>query len=127
MSPPARTVAVSLPTITSSCTPQKEYEELSPHKYAVPLFSVPAEEAHPNCASETIRCNYYSDYGLVVVFKCHNSQNQPRIYTSELNSDKKKPWYKRKLRRDINNDTFSEYCKSTFDNYKWFMEETKLR
>ena len=108
----------------SSCAPKQHSEELSPDQYAVPLFFVPPEEAHPSCATETVQCNYYSDYGTVFGFKCRDAQNQPYLYISETNRLGHKLWYGRRLQQDINNQTFSEYCKSTFKNYARFMQDT---
>ena len=116
-----RFIGISFLTI-SSCAPQKHEEKPSP--YPVPLFQAPPQKAHPSCAAEAVYCNFYSDYEPLFVFKCHNSQHQPRIYALETTPYKEKRWYETKLRQDINNQTFSEYCKSTFDNYKWFMQET---
>ena len=118
----SKIIGVSFLTI-SSCAPQKRYEE-NPNPYPVPLFYAPPEEAHPDCKTETVKCNCYSDYGTVLVFKCQNAEKQTLIYVSEKNRFNRKLWYKKAMPQDINNQTFSEYCKSTFENYKQFMQET---
>ena len=107
----------------SSCAPA-ESSESPPHQYAVPLFFTPSEEVHPQCRSETVQCNYYSEYGPVFAFKCLISQERPRIYISEKRFGEKL-WYETRLKQNINNQTFSEYCKSTFDNYAQFRKETE--
>jgi len=117
--------------IINHCIHQNNYqqqripEETAPQQYAVPLFFVPSEEVHSACATETVQCNYYSDYGPVFVFKCRTAENKLRIYVSEISRYEQKLWYETKLRQDINNYTFSEYCKSTFDHYKWFRQKTE--
>lgn len=111
-----------------SCTPQNKQEE-APNT-PIPLFHASPEEAHPSCATEAIYCNFYSDYGPLFVFKCRNAENKHRIYVLETTSYKdtlfkKKRWYESRLQQDVNNQTFSEYCKNTFENYKQFMQETE--
>lgn len=129
MSLTSKIIGLSILTF-SSCAPQNKSEDIPPQKYAVPLFIVPAEEAHPGCVTETVQCNFYSDYGPLFVFKCRNAENLPRIYVSETTAYKdttfkEKRWYENRLQQDINNQTFSEYCKSTFENYRQFMQETE--
>ena len=120
-------LGVSL-AVVSSCAPRPEFEEvpLPPNQYLVPLFVVssPPEELGPDCEDEAVLCNYYSDYGTIFVFKCENSPQKTRISVSEKNIFGEKLWYHSLLSQNVSNQTFSEYCKSTFDNYYQFRKET---
>ncbi len=122
MSLPSKMITSLL--VINSCTPQHK-QETSPNTYPVPLFYAPPEEAHPSCVTEAVYCNYYSDYGPVFVYKCRDSKNKSVLYTLETTPYKEKRWYQSTLQQDINNQTFSEYCKNSFDNYRWFMQETE--
>src|SRR3989344_8368567 len=115
MSSIQRMIGITL-AVLSSCTPQPEFKEIKfpPYQYAVPLLRVssPPEELDPDCQDEVILCNYYSDYGTVFVFKCENSQRKTRISTSEKNIFGEKLWYHTPFSQNLNNQTFSEFCKS---------------
>ena len=123
-----RIMGVSLAAV-SCCTPQPEFEEvkLPPNQFLVPLFVVssPPEELGPDCENEAVLCSHYPDYGVVLAFKCENSPQKTRISVSEKNIFGEKLWYHSLLSQNVSNQTFSEYCKSTFDNYIQFRKETE--
>lgn len=124
MSLTTKIAGVSL-LVISSCAPKEKPKESLPNTFVVPLFHAPAEKAHPSCASEAIYCNFYSDYGPIFVYKCRDAEKKSCLFVSEITPYKEKRWYRSTLQQDINNQTFSEYCKTTFDNYQWFMQETE--
>jgi len=97
----------------------------APIKAKIPIDTVNKSEAPENCVSEIKECTLYggSKYGIHHWYKCLTDDEKYNIYAREKYNEKF-PWYETKLSEDISEDEFSEWCKVSFINYKWFREET---
>ena len=111
----------------ASCNPPETDHHIStPSKKYQLLFQ--SVEAHQNCVKDEHLSECKFPYASPIAgFKCLTKEKQPRIYFTEVNQFTEvnknglRLWYETKLRQDISEEKFEEYCRSTFENYIWFM------
>ena len=105
--------------------PETSHQIEAPSKKYPLLFQ--SVGAHDNCVKDEnlSGCKFPYD-GPIAGFKCLTTEKQPRIYVTEVNQERLRLWYETKLRRDISQEKFEEYCSSTLENYVWF-RGTKTR
>ncbi len=120
----SRVTKISLIVIGSGIAFQLCAGLLPEASYITPPYRVSSAEAHQNCAKEVVRCDYFSFYGTVSGFKCLTDKDQQRIYFTEMSGRNLKRWYETKPKKEVSDEKFAEYCKSTFENYEQFMKET---
>ena len=109
-----------------NCTTPETYHQMpAPSKNYQFLFQ--SVEAHHNCVKDEnlSGCKFPYD-GPIAGFKCLAPEGQQRIYFTEINREESRLWYETRLRRDISQEKFEEYCSSTLENYVWF-RGTKTR